>query len=99
MSHTADLHRIRAGWDARLRARRGSAAQRLLDVLPRSPVIDSKEVAAQLDISADNSGRAIRPLVDAGILQEFTGFNRMWQAVEVTAALDAFADRAARRSR
>lgn len=97
----ADLHRIRAGWDARLRARRGSAAQRLLNVLPRRPVIDSKEVAAQLDISADNSGRAIRPLVDAGILQEFTGFNRnrMWQAVEVTAALDAFADRAARRSR
>lgn len=96
-----DLHRIRAGWDTRLRARRGSAAQRLLDVLPRRPVIDNKEVAAQLGISADNAGRAIRPLVDAEILHEFTGFNRnrMWQAVEVTAALDAFADRAVRRAR
>jgi hypothetical protein len=42
--------------------------------------------------------RAIGPLVDAGILTEFTGLarNRMWQSREVLAALDAFAARARR---
>lgn len=94
-----ELRRIRAEWDDQLHVRRGSAAHRLLDVVLRRPVIDSKEAAAQLGISTDNVNRAIRPLADAGILHEFTGFdrNRMWQAVEVTDALDSFAARTARR--
>ena len=46
-----------------------------------------------------NAQRAIAPLVDAGVLTEFTGFrrNRMWQASEVLTALDDFAARARRR--
>ncbi|MEP9395376.1 hypothetical protein ABLE94_24405 [Gordonia sp. VNK1] len=66
-----------------------------------TPVVDTRTVATALDISPTNAGRAITPLVDAGVLQEFTGFNRnrMWQANDVLGALDDFAARAARRGR
>jgi hypothetical protein len=41
------------------------------------------------------------PLVEAGVLTEFTGFkrNRMWQSREVLSALDDFAARAVRGTR
>lgn len=94
----ADIHDIRAQWDTRLTARSDSAAWRLLDVLLRQPVIDARTAAESLAIAPANASRIVRPLADAGILREFTGFNRnrMWCATEVTDALDAFAARAAR---
>jgi hypothetical protein len=71
----------------------------LADLLLRQPVIDAAVVATELGIQIGNANRAIAPLVDAGILTEFTGFkrNRMWQSREVLTALDDFAARAARR--
>jgi hypothetical protein len=71
----------------------------LADLLLRQPVIDATTVAAELRIKARNAHRAIAPLVEAGVLQEFTGFrrNRMWQSREVLRELDAFAVRAQRR--
>ncbi|MFW0793282.1 Fic family protein [Gordonia sp. CPCC 205515] len=95
----ADLRLVRENWGNRVRARQGSGAQRLLDILLRQPVVDRQTTAVELGISPDNADRAIQPLVDAGILHEFTGFsrNRMWHAAEVTDALDEFAARAARR--
>lgn len=97
----SDLRHIREQWGERVRVRRGSGAQRLMDILLRQPVVDRRTTATDLGISPDNADRAIRPLVDGGILHEFTGFtrNRMWHAVEVTDALDEFAARAARRGR
>lgn len=96
-----DLRRVRAEWESKVRSRKGSTAQQLLDVLLRQPVVDRRTVAAELGVAPHNAGRAIDPLVTAGILHEFTGFdrNRMWHAVEVTDALDEFAARAARRRR
>ncbi|RZQ63578.1 Fic family protein [Amycolatopsis suaedae] len=96
----SDLRKVREEWSERLRSRRGSAARRLVDVLLRQPVIDARTAASELGISPANAGRAIGPLVDAGILTEFTGFNRnrMWHAKDVTGALDSFAARAMRRS-
>ncbi|MXP24360.1 Fic family protein [Gordonia sp. HNM0687] len=95
----SDLRRIRELWGERVRARRGSGAQKLMDLLLRQPVVDRRATAAALGISPDNAGRAIDPLVEAGILREFTGFarNRMWQATEVADALDEFAARSVRR--
>ena len=95
----SDLRAIRAGWADRLKLRRDASAWRLADVLLRQPVVDARVVAAELGISAQNAQRAIAPLADAGVITEFTGFerNRMWQASEVLAALDAFAARAGRR--
>jgi hypothetical protein len=69
--------------------------------LLRQPVVDAATVAAELGIEPRNAHRAIAPLVEAGVLDEFTGFrrNRMWQSREVLRELDAFAARAQRRGR
>ena len=96
-----ELRAIRAGWDDKIKARRGAAAWRLADLLLRQPVVDAATVAAQLELAPQNAQRAITPLAEAGVLTEFTGFrrNRMWQASEVLSALDEFAARAGRRVR
>ena len=71
-------------------------------------MVRSGEAAGNLDavllrladfMDAQNALRAIEPLVEAGVLAEFTGFtrNRMWQATAVLDALDAFDARAGRR--
>lgn len=95
-----DLREIRAGWDVKVKARQGAAAWRLADLLLRQPVVDAAAVAHGLGIAADNAMRPIAPLVEAGVLTEFTGFtrNRMWQSREVLLALDDFAARAGRRA-
>jgi Fic family protein len=94
-----ELRTIRASWNEKIRARRGAGAWRLADALIRQPVVDAAAVAEALDVTPENALRAITPLVEAGIITEFTGFarNRMWQSTEVLSALDAFAARAGRR--
>jgi Fic family protein len=96
-----ELRTVRRSWDDKIKARRGASAWRLADLLVRQPVIDAATVAAELGIVAQNAHRAITPLVEAGVLTEFTGFkrNRMWQTREVLNALDDFAARAGRRGR
>lgn len=93
-----DLREIRGRWTLTVTSRRDAATWRLADLLVRQPVVDAATVADELGISADNAMRPITPLVEAGVLSEFTGFarNRMWQAREVLDALDAFAARAMR---
>jgi Fic family protein len=95
----AELRTIRASWNERIRARRGAGAWRLADALIRQPVVDAATVAEALDVTPENALRAITPLMEAGVITEFTGFarNRMWQSAEVLSALDAFAARAGRR--
>jgi Fic family protein len=95
-----ELRAIRASWDDKIKARRGATAWRLADLLVRQPVVDAPTIAGELDLAPPNAQRAITPLVEAGVLTEFTGFkrNRMWQATEVLSALDEFAARAGRRA-
>jgi Fic family protein len=94
-----ELHTIRGGWTETVRARRGAAAWRLADFLIRQPVVDATTAATELGMTSQNVLRAIAPLVEAGVLSEFTGFarNRMWQSSQVLTALDDFAARAGRR--
>lgn len=94
-----DLREVRHGWEEKIKARRGATAWQLADVLLRQPVIDTPTVARELGVTPQNALRAIAPLADADILEEFTGFarNRMWQAREVIHSLDDFAARAGRR--
>ena len=94
-----DLRAIRQSWEDKIKARRGATAWHLADVLLRQPVIDTPAVARELGVTPQNALRAIAPLVEAGILEEFTGFarNRMWQSRQVVDALDDFAARAGRR--
>ena len=94
-----DLRAIRQGWEGKIKARRGATAWQMADVLLRQPVIDTPTVARELGVSPQNALRAITPLADVDILEEFTGFarNRMWQSRQVLDALDDFAARAGRR--
>jgi len=95
-----DLQQVRVAWEDRITVRRTSAAWRLADLLLRQPVVDAAVVSQELGLSAANALRPIAPLVEAGILTEFTGAKRgrMWQSGEVLTALDDFAGRAVRRS-
>ncbi|MFB7876425.1 Fic family protein [Nocardia sp. NPDC056064] len=95
-----DIHHIRERWESAIRARRGSASWRLLDVALRQPVFDAATAATALGITDSNAVRAINPLVESGVLTEFTGMrrNRLWQAREVLDALDDFARRAGKRT-
>lgn len=94
-----DLETVRLEWRDRIKARRDSAAHRLVDVLLRQPVIDSAAAATQLGISAVNAQVAINRLVDADILNQIsTGRrNRIWLAKDVVRVLDEFGARAKRR--
>ncbi len=94
-----DLRAIRQSWEDKIKARRGATAWQLAGVLLRQPVIDTPTVARELGVTPQNALRAITPLAEADILEEFTGFarNRMWQSREVLNALDDFAARAGRR--
>ena len=94
-----DLREMRQGWEDKIKVRRGATAWRLADVLLRQPVIDTPTVARELGVAPQNAVRAVAPLAEVGILEEFTGFarNRMWQCGEVLDALDGFAAQAGRR--
>ena len=96
----AELRAIRAGWQDTVRARADAGAWRVADLLLRQPVLDSPLVGRELGVPPQNAVRVLAPLIEAGVLTEFTGQkrNRMWQAREVLDALDAFATRAGRRS-
>ncbi|WP_231995566.1 Fic family protein [Mycobacterium sp. 1274756.6] len=97
----ADLRDIRTGWGSRITARRDSAVWKVSDLLLRRPVFNAALLHRELGITTGNARRYIDPLVDAGIVVEFTdrARNRAWRAPEVLAALDAFAERAGRRRR
>ncbi len=94
----AHLEAVRLAWRDRNRARRDSAAHRLVNILLRQPVIDSTTAAAELGISTVNAQVATDRLVDAGILSQITNGrrNRIWQARDVLQVLDEFAARAKR---
>jgi len=96
-----DLHAIRQDWQERVSARRDAAAWRVTDVLLRHPVVNAALVASEMGIAAQNTYRSIRPLLEAGVLVEFTDRkrNQLWRAPEVLDALDRFAARAGRRNR
>lgn len=96
-----ELHEIRSVWQSQVKARQGAASWRLADLLLRRPVVNRALIAAELDIAPVNTYRAVRPLLDADVLVEFTGKqrNQIWRAPEVLEALDRFAVRAGRRSR
>ena len=97
----ADLHAVRRNWDERVRVRRGAMAWRIADLLLRYPVINAALVATEIGIATQNTYRSLQPLVDAGVLVEFTDKkrNQLWRAPEVLDALDRFAARAGRRHR
>jgi Fic family protein len=96
----SDLRAARAAWSERLQLRRHATTWRVLDMLFRHPVVNARLVADELGIAGPNTYRVLKPLVDAGVIVEFTDKkrNQLWRAPDVLAALDAFAARAGRRN-
>ncbi|QKT06615.1 Fic family protein [Gordonia sp. X0973] len=94
-----DLRGVRAGWRELITARSDSAIHRVADHLLIRPVFDAALLNRELGIRTGNARRYVDPLVEAGIVVEFTdrARNRAWRAPEVLAALDDFAERAGRR--
>jgi len=95
-----DLRTIRRGWNEAVRVRRGATAWRVADLLVRHPVINAALIASELGVAPQNSYRSLRPLVEAGVVVEFSDKkrNQLWRAPEVLDALDRFATRAGRRT-
>ena len=96
-----DLHGLRRSWDERIRVRRGATTWRIADLLLRHPIVNTALVASVVGIAPQNTYRSLQPLVEAGVLVEFSDRkrNQLWRAPEVLDALDRFAARAGRRSR
>lgn len=97
----ADLHHVRDGWAQRVKARRDAAAWKITEIVVRQPVVNAPSLSRELGIPQTNVYRALQPLVDAGVLVEFTNNkrDRLWRAPDVLEALDAFAARTGRRQR
>lgn len=94
-----DLRNTRDRWRTQVRARRDATAWRIADLLLRHPVVNASFVATELDVAPRNVYRSLQPLIDAGVLVEFTSRKRdqLWRSPDVLDALDAFATRAGRR--
>lgn len=94
----AELQRLEESWRATTSGRGGSAAARLLPLLLAHPVVNTRTVVELLDVTTANAQLGIDRLVGDGVLTRANSGqrNRAWQAAEVLAALDAFADRARR---
>lgn len=84
------LGTLAQNWRDRRTYRRGSAALRALDVLLEYPVITAKRLGQRLGVSAPAALTATDQLVEAGVLQERTGYarNRIFVASEVLAILN-----------
>lgn len=91
----ADVSEARAAWGERIRARRGAAAWALADLVTTRPVVDARLAASALGVSAVNAQLAIDRLVEDGVLSQIGhgARDRVWQAPEVLAAMDRFAER------
>lgn len=86
----AALKALRVHWRLRRRFRANSAALRMLDILPDYPVITARRLAVRLGLSMPATLTGIAQLVDAGILQERTGYrrNRVFASPEVLTLLN-----------
>lgn len=95
-----DIQGIRTSWDERLKARRDSNAWGLLDILTRRPVLNSSAAAEELGVKQPNIYPPLKALVAAGIVKSKAEhqLGPFWRSDEVLAAIDAFAERAGRRS-
>lgn len=88
-------------WRASLRDVRADAlAHRLIETLPHHPLIDGPWVEATFEVSRPVANNAIKTLSQRDILTRANAGTRFrkWVAVDITAALDSFAERSGRRS-
>jgi Fic family protein len=95
-----DLLDLRANWKAAVKARSDSAVWRVMDLLLRQPIINTKVLQYELGIASKHADRHMTVLKDAGIVSSFTAYQRgiHWKADDVLGSLDDFARRSGRRA-
>lgn len=79
------LQDLSALWSKRRRFRKESAAEKALYLLSHYPVLTIRRLSQLVDVSIPAATTAIEQLMDAGILEERTGYarNRVFAATEV----------------
>jgi len=96
----ADLRAQRNDWKSSISANSNASLWRVIDLLLRYPVINSKLVESELEVTPKTALDAIDRLVTEGVLTQIgtAKRNRKWQAPAILSELDAFAERAGRRN-
>lgn len=89
-----ELSDVRTEYTDRVVARSDSVVWKLLDALVAQPVVDNAYVRNTFAVSEIAAQRAIDKLTEVGIVHQTSKGrrNRVWQAEEILAALDDFAD-------
>jgi Fic family protein len=82
-------------WHDMVGARKGSTADRIIDVLLEYPALDVHTVTRRLGVSDQAAWDALTRLTGAGVLHELTGSkrDRAWAATEVMNELDGLNNR------
>lgn len=92
-----DLFELQAQWRAQASARSGSAANKLIDLLPAYPVLDVEAAAKLTDSSVETARRALATLETHGVIVRANSgrWRRAWQANGLWNLLDRFEERLA----
>lgn len=92
-----DIDALKRRWNETVGARAGSAAAKLIELLPTHPVFDLRSATEVLDASGEAARLAIKRLEAAGVVKEITKRkrDRAWEAVGLFALLDGFERRLA----
>jgi Fic family protein len=88
-----DIERLKARWTVQADSpRAGSAAAKLIELLPSHPVFDLKSASEFLAVSDEAARLGIDRLDKAGIVKELTKrkWGRAWESVGLFALLDGF---------
>lgn len=95
----SELVSIRNSWSMRIDARSHASVWQALPVVLGQPAVTVNYLADRLNVSKPAAQTAIDHMITAEVLVPANNFrrNRVWVASEVTAALDAFAERSGRR--
>ncbi|WP_348770200.1 Fic family protein [Arthrobacter sp. E3] len=96
-----DVSTITSSWREKITARSDAAVWKVLDLLARQPVVNAATIQGRLGLDYMRSKRAMDSLESAGIVVSVDKFKqgRFWRAPEMIEALDAFAERAGRRTK
>ncbi len=88
----ADVDALKARWRGLAKPRAGSAAAKLIELLPLYPVFDLKSATEFLELSDEAARLGIERLEGAGVVKEVTKrkWGRAWESVGLFALLDGF---------
>lgn len=95
----SEVENVLAAWREQLVSRQDALARKVLEELPRQPVLSVGAVERRFEASNTAARRALDQLERAGVVREFTNRrrSRLWVAEQITDLLDQFAQNAARR--